>query len=166
MEGLSKKETEIISELEFKEKYFFIVDDINKFYKNKAQRYNIIKNLIKKQRIVKLNKNKYYLIPIKARTGKWTENSFIVADEIFNGKDYFIGGWSAANYWRLTDQIPMRVDIWTTKRQGRINILGIRFQFHRTTKKRIEESVIKKVGEHPFRIQNNEITKKWMKSRR
>ena len=72
-----------------------------------------------KERIIKINRQKYYLIPIRARTGKWTDNPHVVADEIFDGKSYFIGGWAAANYWKLTDQIPMQFDIWTTKRQGR-----------------------------------------------
>ncbi len=165
MKGISKKEIKVISRLEFDNTYFFTSGYIDKFSDNKTQRYNIIKNLIRKKRIVKLNRNKYYLIPIKARTGNWTEHPYLVADEIFEGDGYFIGGWAAANYWRLTDQIPMRSDIWTTKRQGKAEILGIKFQFHRTTNKRVEESVIEKIGEHPFRIQSKEKTKKWMTKR-
>ena len=165
MKGLSKKEIEIISHLEFDKKYFFSSKDIENFSKDKTQRYNIIKNLSKKKRIVKLNKTKYFLIPIKAKSGKWTDNPKIITDEIFDGKDYFIGGWSAANYWKLTDQIPMQMDVYTTRRQGKIKLLNIRFVFHRTTKKRIENSVIKKVGEHNFKVQNKKDTKKWMKLR-
>ena len=67
IKGLSKREIEIIANLEFDKKYFFTSEDIDKFSKNKVQRYNIIKNLLKKKRIVKLNKKKNYLIPIKAK---------------------------------------------------------------------------------------------------
>ena len=165
MKGLSKKEIEIISNLEFKNTYFFFSKDIEKFSKNKTQRYNIIKNLLKKKRIIKLNKTKYYLIPIKARSGSWTEHPFVIADEIFNKNDYFIGGWSAANYWKLTDQIPMQIDIYTTKRQGKIKLLNKRFVFHRTTKKRIKTSIEKIIQKHTFKIQNKRDTKKWMKLR-
>ena len=67
IKGLSKREVEIIANLEFNKRYFFTSGEIDKFSKNKTQRYNIIKNLIKKKRIIKLNKKKYYLVPIKAK---------------------------------------------------------------------------------------------------
>lgn len=166
MQGLSKKEIEIISWLEFHKKYFFTSTDIDRFASNKTQRYNIIKNLLKKKRIVKINRSKYYLVPIKAKSGAWAEHPFIIVDEICNGKDYFIGGYAAANYWRLTDQIPMRTDVYTTRRQGIIKILSTRIIFHRTTKKRIEEnSTIKEIQGHTFRIINKKESKKWVKLR-
>lgn len=165
MKGLSKKEIEIISSLEFDKKYFFLSEEVDKFSESKTQRYNIIKNLLKKGRIVKLNRRKYYLVPIKAKSGSWSEYPFMVADEIFNGEGYFIGGWSAANYWKLTDQIPMQVDIYTTKRQGKKRILNNRFVFHRTTEKRIKSAIRKKIGNHDFIIQNRRESKKWIRSR-
>lgn len=166
MEGLSKKEIEIVAWLEFYEKYFFTSLDIEKFSKNKAQRYNIIKNLLKKKRIVKLNRTKYYLIPIKAKSGSWTVHPFIIADEACNSNEYFIGGWAAANHWKLTDQIPMQIDVFTTKRQGKIRILNTKIAFHRTTKKRIEQAVTKKIGSaYTFKVEKRHESKKWLKSR-
>lgn len=164
MRGLSKKEIEIISWLEFNQKYFFSSEDIDEFSKNRTQRYNSIKNLLKKKRIVKLNRTKYFLIPIKAKSGSWAEHPFIIADEACSGKDYFIGGWAAASYWNLTDQIPMQTDIYTTRRQGKKIILNKRFVFHRTTKKRINRVVTEIIRDHEFRIQSKEDTKKWMTS--
>ena len=165
LKPLSQKEVEIISWLEFYQKYFFIIKDIEPFFSNKKQRYNTIQRLLKKKRIIKLNQDKYYLVPIKARTGGWAEDSFILADEMFNGKDYFIGGWSAANYWRFTDQIPFWIEIFSTKRQGRKTILNTKFIFHRTTPKKIKEAVIRKVNKHSFLIMNKQRMKKWMKFR-
>lgn len=165
MKGLSKKEMEIVSWLEFNKRYFFSSADIDRFSKNKTQRYNIIKNLLKKGRIVKLNRKKYYLVPIKAKSGSWSEHPFIMADEICDGKDYFIGGWSAANYWKHTDQIPMQVDVYATKKQGKKKILNIGLIFHRTTEKRIKKAIKEKIEDHDFLIQNKEDSKKWIKSR-
>lgn len=165
MKGISKKEIEIISELEFDEKYFFTSSDINKHIKNKMQRYNIIKSLLKKKRIIKLNRNKYFLIPIRAKSGGWSEHPFIIIDEIFNGKDYFIGGVAAANYWKLIEQIPFEFDVYTTKRQGKIEIFNARIIFHRTTENRIKNAIKRKKYEHNFLIQSKKETKKWMKSR-
>ena len=98
MQSLSKKEIVVISDLEFRRKYYFRKEDIKKHFDNPVQITKIIYHLRRKKRIVKLNQNKYYLIPIKARTGKWTEHPYLVADEIFEGENYFIGGWAAANY--------------------------------------------------------------------
>ena len=162
---LSQKEVEIIAWLEFYQKYFFTIKEIEQFFKNKSQRYNTIKSLLKKRRIIKLNKEKYYLIPIKARTGSWIEDPFILADEIFNGKNYFIGGWSAANYWRLTDQIPFWIEVFSNKRQGKKTILNTKFIFRRTTPERIGSAIIRKVNKHQFLIMNKRQMKKWMKLR-
>lgn len=165
IKSLSKKEVELIAWLEFYQKYFFSAREIEQFFKDKKQRYNFVQRLIHKKRIVKLNREKYYLIPIKAKTGGWAEDPFILADEIFNSKDYFIGGWSAANYWHLTDQIPFRIEVFTTKRQGRKKILNTEFIFRRTTPEKIKRAVIRKINKHTFLIINKKEAKKWMKLR-
>ncbi len=163
MEGLSRDEMKITATLDFDKKYFFTSEDIDTFAKNKTERYNIIKHLLKKKRIIKLNKTKYYLIRLRSKFETWSESPIVAADEMCNGKDYMIGGWAAANYWRLTEQIPMQIDIYTTKRQGKVKVFNMRFVFHRTTTKRLQkEAVIEKIGEHTFLIQNKEVTKKWM----
>lgn len=165
MKGISKKEIEIISWLEFNQKYFFSSVDVDSFSDNITQRYNIIKSLIKKGRIVKLNRTKYYLIPIKAKSGSWSEHPYIIVDEMCENKDYFIGGWAAANYWRLTEQIPMQMDVYTTRRQGKVKILNTRIVFHRTTRRRIQTAVRAEIEGHTFNMQSKEVTREWMKSR-
>ena len=163
--GLSEKEVGIISWLEFHERYFFTIPDVSSFFRDRMQRYNVIKNLTGKGRIVRLNRTKYYLVPIKAKSGGWSEHPFIIADEACNGRDYFIGGWAAANYWKLTDQVPVRIDVYTTRRQGEAAMLSTRIIFHRTSKKRLGKSVIKSVQGHDFRMLSKKETRKWMKSR-
>ncbi len=165
MNGISKKEIEIVSWLEFNKKYFFSSADVQKFSKNRTQRYNLIKNLLKKKRIVKLNRTKYYLVPIKAKSGSWSEHPFIIADEALDGSDYLVGGYAAANYWKLTEQVPMQIDIYTTKRQGKSKVMNTTLIFHRTSKKRIENAAIVAVENHKFRIQTKEDSEKWMKSK-
>lgn len=167
MKGLSKKEIEAVSDLEFGKKYYFTAEDIKSHFNNKKQMTNIIYTLRKKGRIMKISKSKYFLVPIKARTGRWLDNPAIVADEMFDGENYYIGGWYAANYWRLTDQIPMQIDIYTTKRQGKTRMFNIRFAFHRTTKKSIaKESTVQEAGGHKFKIIKKEHSIEWMKSKK
>jgi predicted transcriptional regulator of viral defense system len=166
MHGLSKKEMKLVSELDYMKKNYFTVEDIKHLFRNKRQIINTFYTLRKKGRIVSLNKNKYFLVPIKARKGVWTDHPLIIADEMLNGDDYFIGGWYAAYYWKLTEQIPAQVDIYTTKRQGKIALLNKRFVFHRTSKQKIDKSTIQTIEGHNFKIISKEDAKKWIKSRR
>lgn len=159
-------EMQVVANLEFGDKYYFTRENISHLFKDKRQMANTLYTLRKKGRIHRLNKNKYFLVPVKARTGKWVDNPLIIADEMLDGNSYYVGGWYAANYWRLTDQIPFQVDIYTTKRQGKATIMNTRFVFHRTTMKNLHNSVLQKIEEHPFRILNREQTKKWIKSKR
>jgi len=167
MQGLSKNEIKVISWLEFNRKYFFEIKEISHFFRNKAQRYNFIKNLAKKKRIVKLNRTKYYLVPIKAKSGSWAEHPYLIIDEMFNGQNYVIGGWSAANYWHLTEQVPMVEEVYTTKRRGQTRILTTSIKFTHTTDKKIKEkSAVQKIQEHPFRVLSKEASRKWLRSRK
>lgn len=165
MESLSGMEVKVISFLEFEKKYFFTRNEVKQFFRNNSQLTNFIHRLSKKKRIIKLNKTKYYLIPIRAKTGKWSENPFVLADEIMNKENYYIGGWAAANYWNVTEQIPANIEVYTNKRNGSLDVLDTKFIFRKTTQKRINSSVIKKTNEHEFRILNKKDAIKWMKSR-
>lgn len=166
MKGLSKGEMQAVANLEFAGKYYFSRENIAHLFKDKRQMINTLYTLHKKGRIHRLNRNKYFLVPVKARSGKWVDNPLIIADEMLDGEGYYVGGWYAANYWHLTDQIPFQVDIYTTKRQGKTTIMNTRFVFHRTTRKNLHNAVLQKIEEHKFRILGKEQTRKWMKSRR
>lgn len=166
LRGLSNKDIKIVSELEFNKKYYFKRENIAKFFKNKKEMINTLFSLNKKGRIVKLNKNKYFLVPIKARIGRWTDEPFIIIDETMEGKDYFIGGYGAANYWGLTDQIPFKYEVYTIRRQGKYNLLGVDIIFRRTTKERIRKvSCERIINGHPFKILNKAESRKWIKLR-
>lgn len=165
MEGLSKKETQIIAELEFNNQSYFTREDISHHFENESSLRHTIHKLLKKERIISLNKNKYYFVPMKAKSGKWADNSFIIADEVMDGKNYYIGGWAAANYWKLTDQIPMKIEVYSLKRFGKKNLINTSFIFRKTTEKKLKQSVIKKIRGHSFRILNKEESEKWLLKR-
>ena len=165
MKGISNQEIKTIAELEFYQKYYFTKDDIIHHFDNPKEIKDFIYHLKKKGRIIKVNRSKYYLVPIKAKSGKWSDDSFIIADQICDGKDYFIGGWAAANYWHLTEQVPMRIDVYTTRRQGKVKILSNSFVFHRTSKKRTSGAVTQKIGNRVFKIMPKKVVAEWMNSR-
>ncbi|MCD4740177.1 hypothetical protein K8R43_03225 [archaeon] len=165
MEGLSGRELEIVSFLELKEKYFFTRDDVKKFSKNENDMNVYFHRLKKKKRIVKLNKNKYFLIPVKAVDCFWAEHPFIIVDEIFNGKNYFIKGMAAAHYWGLVDQIPTQIEVACINKQGKRKIFGFTIVFKRIRPESMKGFVKKKIGKHSFRVLSKEKVKQWLKSR-
>ena len=165
MNGLSAKEIQIVSELEFDKQYYFTREDIRHHFTTESSLRNTIHKLLAKGRIITLNKNKYYLIPVKAKTGNWAEDEFILADEIMDGRDYFIGGWSAANYWRLTDQIPAKLEIYSLKRFGQKTFLNTPIIFRKTSAKKLKQVVVRTIKGHKFKILNKEESEKWLSKR-
>lgn len=159
--GLSEKELSLISPLELKGKYFFTIKDAEPFFKNDNERKVYIHRLKNKGKIIKLNKNKYFLIPIKAVKGNWSEHPFILIDEIMNSKNYCIVGKAAANYWKLTDQIPQVYDIWNTKKHKRIEIFNSILNFKKHKSNNIPKSIERKIYNHKFLIATKEESKKW-----
>src|SRR3989344_877286 len=146
--GLSEKELEVISNIELKNNYFFTISDINQLFKNDNERKVYIFRLKNKGRIIKLNKSKYFLIPIKAVKGNWSEHPFILIDEIMNGENYCIVGKASANYWKLIDQIPLVYEVWNTKKHESIIIFHTKINFIKRRKKNLSKSTEKIIHNH------------------
>jgi len=161
MVNLSKRAVKVISDLEFQQKYYFTKKDIRKHFDSDKQLVDFIYNQRKNKRILKLNKDKYFLIPIKARYNVWTDNPFIVADEIMNGKNYYIGGWSASKYWKLTDQIPMQIDVYSPNKYGKMQVMNKRYVFHRIRGEALKKGIKKKIEGHQFIILKKGESEKW-----
>lgn len=159
--GISGKELNIISYLELENKRFFTRSDIRRFFKNTNEMNVYIHRMKAKNRIIKLNKEKYYLIPIKAYQTHWSEHPFIIIDEIFNGQDYFIGGKSAASYWKHIDQIPTTIDVYTAKKQGTRNMFDFVIKYRRTSRKNVKGFVKKLVKTHSFIIADRKRSLLW-----
>ncbi|MBU0466929.1 MAG: hypothetical protein KJ718_00945 [Nanoarchaeota archaeon] len=159
--GLSEKEISFISFLELKGRYFFTLQDTKGFFKDANERGVYLHRLRKKERVIKLNKSKYFLIPIKARNSKWSEHPFILIDEIMDGKNYCIVGKTAANYWKLIDQIPFAFEVWNTRRHGTIKVLSNKLVFKKHKLSDLPESTEKEIYGHKFIIATKEESKKW-----
>ncbi|MGV8152618.1 MAG: hypothetical protein ACP5OG_06045 [Candidatus Nanoarchaeia archaeon] len=160
--SLSEKEIEVISFLELKRKYFFNLSEVSRFFKSNNERSVYIHRLRKKQRIIKLNKSKYFLVPIKAINNKWSEHPFIIIDEIMNSKNYCIVGKAAANYWKLIDQIPFSFVVWNTKMHKKINIFNSWIEFKKHKLKEFPAYTQKELQGHKFIIATKKESKKWI----
>ncbi len=159
IKSLSQREVKVVSYLELEGKRFFTKPEIKHFFRTKASADFFIGKLMRKRRIEKISNTKYYLIPIQAYRG-WAEHPFIVADEIFSGKDYSIGGKAACHFWGMIDQLPTVIDVFSTKKQGMKNILGSVFKFRRVRK--LPKAVRRKIKDHSFLIAEKKVCKKWI----
>ena len=158
--SLSEKELKFISKLELKEKYFFTRTEIRNNFTSDNEMNVYLHRLKKKSRLIKLNKNKYFLIPVKAVGSKWSEHPFILVDEIMNGQNYCIVGKAAANYWKLIDQIPFEFVVYNTKKHYKMTIFNARITFRK--KRKLPKRIRKKVHQHQFIIATKEESKKWI----
>ena len=160
--SLSEKELGFISELELKEKYFFTREEIKHKFNSVNEMNVYLHRLKKKGRIIKLNRTKYYLIPVKAVERQWSEHPYIIIDEIMNGKDYCIVGKAAAYYWKFIDQIPFEYEVYNTKMHKKMKIFNTRLNFRKRRKKNIPEGVVREIHGHKFIIASKKESRKWM----
>ncbi len=157
--SLSEKELSFISKLELEQKYFFTRDDIITNFKNKNEMNVYLHRLKNKKRIVKLSKNKYFLIPVKAVNSKWTEHPFIMIDEIMDG-GYCIAGKAAANYWHLIEQVPNEFEVYNKRIHKKVEIFHSKIIFRK--KRKLPKRVTRTVYNHPFQIATKQESKKWI----
>lgn len=160
--SISEKELNFISKLELKGKYFFTRDEIKDNFTSINEMNVYLYRLKNKGRVIKLNKTKYFLIPVKAVNSKWSEHPFILVDEIMNGKDYCIVGKAAAYYWKLIDQIPYEYEVYNTKKHRFVNIFHTRIDFKKRRKKNIPKGAERTIHNHKFIIATKKEAKKWI----
>lgn len=78
--------------------------------------------------MARLRRGLYQTIPIEAATAAPVlDDPWVIADRLFS--PCYIGGWSAANYWDLTEQIFRTTVVITTKRPRRVreSVAGMDF---------------------------------------
>ncbi len=157
--SLSGKEMEMVSYLELDNKRFFSRNDVERFFGSRNEMNVYMHRLMKKGRLVKINREKYYLVPMQAYHGKWSEHPFIVTDEMCNGKGYCIGGKSAAHYWGLIEQIPAETEVFSMTRQGNVVFFGFTIRFRRVRKLPKHTKIT--IQRHSALIATKEESRKW-----
>lgn len=105
---------QLLAQLNKEHQEIYTFDEIFKFSKNKNR--NIVKNmvseLVKEKRLLRLKKGLYLYVP-EGYENNWTANNFWIGANIV--QPYAISFWSALNYWGLTEQLPNKTYIQTTK---------------------------------------------------
>ena len=155
-QGLSQREARILSDLSYRGKGIFGLEDVKEYDKNPK---SLLYNLSKKNWILKIKKGLYMIVPLEAGElgGKsYTAHSFVIASHLV--EPYYISHWSALNYHGLTEQTPPAVYITTTKPRNRKKILDIEFVFVAVHKRKMFGITKVKVENTPVKISNPEKT--------
>jgi predicted transcriptional regulator of viral defense system len=119
--------------------------------------WNVIYRLKKKGRIEEIQKGKYLLIPARAGyDGSWYEVPNLIVPYIID--IYYIGFWTALNYWGMTEQVPRVVFVATTQRKRDLEYGETRFEFITLAKNKFFGFVEEKAAGGSFYISSREKT--------
>lgn len=134
--GLTDKETGLITNLAKDSKTIFQLEDISRLLGTKYRYTKVIADRLRKKKwIIQLTRGKYLISPLSAGPkSEYTEHEFIIASHL--AKDYYIGYWSALNYYGFTEQTPLSVFVITTSRLRSRKILDVNYKFVTIDKKK------------------------------
>ncbi|MFH1328293.1 MAG: type IV toxin-antitoxin system AbiEi family antitoxin [Candidatus Bathyarchaeota archaeon] len=133
--ALSEREARILSDLSYRGKGVFSIEDIKKYIDNPK---DILYRLVKKNWILRLKKGVYLIAPLDAGelgANRFTVHSFVIGSHLV--EPYYISHWSALNYYGFTEQTPPSVYISTTKPRNMKKILDNKFIFVTLNKKKM-----------------------------
>jgi predicted transcriptional regulator of viral defense system len=134
-EGLGRKESYLISSLARDNRNIFTVDDAKAIVGEGAKR--TMYSLMRKKWVLKLKRGMYAIVPLDI--GVKGADSFAVHNFVIGSKlvePYYIGYWSALNYYGFSDQIPSTTFIATTKARKSVDALQTTYLFVQISKEK------------------------------
>lgn len=155
---LGANELRLLFTLEEEGRSVFSISDAKRILEtSEASVWNVLYRLKRKGRIEEIEKGKYLLIPARAGIkGAWSEVPFLLAPYLID--TYYIGFWSALNYWGMTEQAPRTVFVVTVKRKRNVEYDSTRFEFITLSKKRFFGFVEEKAAGGGFNVSSPEKT--------
>jgi len=147
---LGPQETKLLFTLEEKGMSIFTADDAKRIIgSGSASSLLVISGLKKKGRIRQIEKGKYLLVPARAGIdGHWAEYAWVIVPHLIDV--YYVGFWTAMNYWGMTEQIPHTVFVATTKRKRNLEFGNQRYEFVTLSKKKFFGFVKEKADKKEF----------------
>ena len=126
--NLSKNELYFISRAEFEKQKLITTEFVQKLFPDKNKASRVLVFLTRKGRLLRIEKGKYVLVPIKAPNQQWMPNEFILADLWMGDAPYYIGYFTMYNYWGFTEQIPRTIFVLNTVKSRKTIIQNIRYE--------------------------------------
>jgi predicted transcriptional regulator of viral defense system len=117
--GVSSKNRKILDKLHSTQKAPFVAADVNEVLKlSLKETSRLLTYFARRGWVSRVKRGLYILVPLGVSDPeKYTENPWVIAQRVFS--PCYIGGFSAAEYWELTDQIFHGVVVITTHKQRR-----------------------------------------------
>ena len=154
---LGPHETRLLLELEARESDLFTTDDARKAL-GLRDVAPVLHRLRRKGRLAEVRKGRYLLVPARAGPeGGWSASVYRVIDAVVD-RDYYVGFWSAMNYWGMTEQVPRTVYVVSSRRHRPFEFRGQRVQFVTLRPARIYGSTEEPLGKGTFRVSDRERT--------
>ena len=155
---LGENELKLLFTLEKEAKRVFSIADAKRILgTSEASVWNVTYRLKKKARIDEIEKGKYLLIPARAGyNGLWSEVPFLLVPHLADS--YYIGFWSALNYYGMTEQSPRTIFVVITKRKRDLEYGPTRFEFVTLSKSRFFGFIEEKAAGGEFNISSREKT--------
>ncbi len=125
----------MLSELSYKNKNIFTLDDIKKLVDRPK---NFLDQLARKKWILRIRREVYLIAPLEAGEGgadSYTVHSFVLGSLLT--RPYYIGYWSALDHYGFTEQTPPYVYVVTPKPRNSRKILNTEFKFVTITPKKM-----------------------------
>ena len=127
-------ELKLLLTLEEKKLSSFTINDAKDILKTSSSSvWHVLYRLVQKRRIRRIERGKYLLIPAKAVDGNWSEYFQILLPNLIDV--YYIGFYTAMDYWNMTEQIPQTVFVATTKRKQNLEFGYQNYKFITLSKK-------------------------------
>ena len=120
-----------------------------------SQIRKLLYDLINKGWLKRIQKGLYLMIPLEAKE-QYSEHPFIIGSKLVN--PYYIGFWTMLNYYGYTEQIPNTIFIASTKQKRSINILGVNYNFIRTSPHKIFGLSSINMNENIIKVSDKEKT--------
>jgi predicted transcriptional regulator of viral defense system len=133
--GLGKKESFLISSLARENRSIFTVEHAKMIIGEEAKK--TMYNLVRKNWVLKLRRGLYAIVPLDI--GVKGADSFAVHNFVIGSKlvaPYYIGYWSALNYYGFSDQIPSTTFVATTKAKKNDEVLQTTYLFVQISKRK------------------------------
>ena len=152
-------ETKLLLSLEQKNLPVFTTDDAKQILgTGDSSVWHILHGLARKKRIERIERGKYLLVPAAAGPDLlWSEYAEVVVPRLI--EPYYVGFWTAMNYWDMTEQIPRAVLVATTKRKRKFEYGGNLFKFVTLAEKKFFGFVEENAGSgKKFNVSSREKT--------
>ncbi|MGQ9719548.1 MAG: type IV toxin-antitoxin system AbiEi family antitoxin domain-containing protein [Nitrososphaerales archaeon] len=155
---LGPNELNLLFTLEKEGRAIFTSSDAHRILKSTdASVKNVLYRLRNKGRIEEIEKGKYLLIPARAGyEGSWSEVPLLLVPHLIDV--YYIGFWTALNYWGMTEQVPRTVFVATIKRKRDLEYGPTRFEFITLAKSRFFGFTEENAGGGRFNVSSKEKT--------